>query len=87
MSGFFISYDGYFSKINLSPFNDHFTSLNFFINENLKVKPQAHSDYIFNRVDDYGLDLDVVFEAKAKEQAILKYREMYGDENCQLAAK
>ena len=57
------------------------------INENLKVKPQAHSDYIFNRVDDHGLDLDVVFEAKAKEQAILKYRELYGETNCLLAAK
>ena len=57
------------------------------LNENLNVKPQAHSDYILNRVNDYGLDLDVVFEAKAKEQAILKYREMYGDENCQLVAK
>ena len=57
------------------------------LNENLNVKPQAHSDYIFNRVNDHGLNLDVVFEAKAKEQAILKYRELYGDENCQLAAK
>ncbi len=57
------------------------------LNENLNVKPQAHSDYIFQRVNDYGLNLDVVFEAKAKEQAILKYRELYGDENCQLAAK
>ena len=57
------------------------------LNENLNVKPQAHSDYILNRVNDYGLDLDVVFEAKAKEQAILKYREMYGDENCQLVKK
>ena len=57
------------------------------LNENLNVKPQAHSDYIFEKVNDYGLDLDVVFEAKAKEQAILKYRELHGDENCQLAAK
>lgn len=57
------------------------------LNENLNVKPQAHSDYILQKVNDYGLDLDVVFEAKAKEQAILKYRELYGDENCQLAAK
>ena len=57
------------------------------LNENLNVKPQAHSDYILNKVNDYGLNLDVVFEAKAKEQAILKYREMYGDENCQLVAK
>lgn len=57
------------------------------LNENLNVKPQAHSDYILQKVNDYGLDLDVVFEAKAKEQAILKYRELYGEENCQLAAK
>ncbi len=57
------------------------------LNEGLNVKPQAHSDYIFQEVKDYGLDLDVVFEAKAKEQAILKYREIYGEENCQLAAK
>ena len=48
------------------------------LNEGLNVKPQAHSDYIFQEVKDYGLDLDVVFEAKAKEQAILKYRELYG---------
>jgi UV DNA damage endonuclease len=57
------------------------------LNEGLKVKPQAHSDYIFKEVQDYGLDIDVVFEAKAKEQAILKYRELYGDKQCQLLAK
>ena len=45
------------------------------------------SDYIFQEVQDYGLDIDVVFEAKAKEQAILKYRELYGDKQCQLLAK
>jgi UV DNA damage endonuclease len=44
------------------------------LNEGLDVKPQAHSDYILKEVQDYGLDIDVVFEAKAKEQAILKYR-------------
>ena len=57
------------------------------LNEGLKVKPQAHSDYILQEVQDYGLDIDVVFEAKAKEQAILKYRELYGDKQCQLLAK
>jgi UV DNA damage endonuclease len=57
------------------------------LNEGLNVKPQAHSDYIFQEVQDYGLDIDVVFEAKAKEQAILKYREIYGDKQCQLLAK
>ena len=43
-------------------------------------------DYGYDE-EDYKKEIDVVFEAKAKEQAILKYREMYGDENCQLAAK
>lgn len=58
------------------------------LNEGLNVKPQAHSDYILQEVKDYGLNLDVVFEAKAKELAILKYRELYGDKNkCLLAAK
>ena len=58
------------------------------LNEGLNVKPQAHSDYILQEVKDYGLNLDVVFEAKAKELAILKYRELYGDKSkCLLAAK
>jgi len=57
------------------------------LNEGLDVKPQAHSDYILQEVQDYGLDIDVVFEAKAKEQAILKYREIYGDKQCLLTAK
>ena len=57
------------------------------LNENLNVKPQAHSDYILQKVNDHGLDIDVVFEAKAKEMSILKYRELYGNEKCQLIAK
>lgn len=47
------------------------------LNENLNVKPQAHSDYIFNKINDWGLDIDVVLEAKAKELSILKYRELF----------
>lgn len=50
------------------------------LNEGLNVKPQAHSDYILQEVQDYGLDIDVVFEAKAKEQAILKYRELFSQD-------
>lgn len=57
------------------------------LNEGLNVKPQAHSDYILQEVKDYGMNLDVVFEAKAKELAIIKYRELYGEEKCLLAAK
>ncbi len=42
-----------------------------------KTKVQAHSDYIIDRIDPYGLDIDIVVEAKAKEQAILRYRDIY----------
>ena len=38
---------------------------------------QAHSDYIIDQIDPYGLDIDIVVEAKAKEQAILRYRDIY----------
>ena len=40
-----------------------------------KIKEQAHSDYITEEIKDYGLDIDVVVEAKAKELAVKKYYE------------
>ena len=49
------------------------------LNENLNVKPQAHSDYVFKKINDWGLDIDVVLEAKAKELSILKYRELFNN--------
>ena len=35
-----------------------------------KIKDQAHSDYIKKLPNTYGHDLDIMVEAKAKEQAI-----------------
>ena len=40
---------------------------------NDKLKPQAHSDYIKEIPNTYGLDLDVMVEAKAKELSILPF--------------
>ena len=40
---------------------------------NNKEKPQAHSDYINALPNTYGLDLDIMVEAKAKELAILPF--------------
>lgn len=40
---------------------------------NIKEKPQAHSDYINSLPNTYGLDVDIMVEAKAKELAILPY--------------
>ena len=38
-----------------------------------KQKPQAHSDYINSIPNTYGLDVDIMVEAKAKELAILPF--------------
>ena len=41
--------------------------------EDETAKPQAHSDYIYSKIDTYGHDLDIVVEAKAKELTVLNY--------------
>jgi len=40
---------------------------------NNKLKPQAHSDYITSLPNTYELDVDIMVEAKAKELAILPF--------------
>jgi len=42
-----------------------------------KIKDNAHSDYIYNYIDDYGLDIDIMIEAKAKELALIGYRKLW----------
>ena len=37
------------------------------------IRAQAHSDLIYNKINTYGLKLDIVIEAKSKELAIFKY--------------
>jgi UV DNA damage endonuclease len=39
-----------------------------------KIRPHAHSDYVNGPVDDYGYDLDVMIEAKAKELALFNLK-------------
>ena len=41
-----------------------------------KIRPQAHSDYINNRVDTYNQAIDIMLECKHKELALIKYREL-----------
>jgi UV DNA damage endonuclease len=36
------------------------------------IRPQAHSDIIYEKIQTYGLSPDIVIEAKLKEQAIFK---------------
>jgi UV DNA damage endonuclease len=43
------------------------------INEGATGNPRAHSDFALNYIDDYGLDIDIDLEVKAKELAYFKY--------------
>jgi len=47
------------------------------LNEGLNVKPQAHSDYILNKIELYGLDVDVMIEAKCKELTVQDYKQKF----------
>ena len=42
-----------------------------------KLRLQAHSDYIVEKINTYDMPIDIVIEAKAKELALLKYRDIY----------
>jgi UV DNA damage endonuclease len=46
------------------------------LNENVQGNPRAHSDYAFNKIDDYNLNIDVDLETKAKELSWFKYQEL-----------
>jgi len=41
------------------------------------IRVQAHSDYIYNEIDTYGHDIDIMVEAKRKELAVQKYMELH----------
>ena len=42
-----------------------------------KIKPQAHSDYVLDYIDTYGHNVDIMVEAKHKELAVSKYKELH----------
>jgi UV DNA damage endonuclease len=44
---------------------------------NNSINPRAHSDFISNKINTFDLDIDVMIEAKAKELALLKYRQIH----------
>ena len=44
---------------------------------NPKIKPQAHSDYVYDYINTYGNDVDIMIEAKHKELAVEKYRQIH----------
>lgn len=48
---------------------------------NPKDKAQAHAEYILEEINNYDEDVDIMLECKAKELALLKYREQYRKQN------
>ena len=45
--------------------------------ENDTARVTAHADYVYNLINDYGFNVDVDLEAKAKELALFHYRKSY----------
>ena len=45
--------------------------------ENDKIKPQAHSDYISDYINTYEVDVDIMVEAKKKELTLFRYKSVY----------
>ena len=39
---------------------------------------RAHHDYVRSRVNNYGHNIDIMMEAKAKELSVLEYNKKYG---------
>ena len=46
--------------------------------EDDKIRPQAHSDYVYDKINTYGNNIDIMIEAKHKELAVAKYLELHG---------
>jgi len=44
-----------------------------------KIRPNAHSDYVYDYINTYGFDVDIMIEAKCKERAVLKYLSLWDD--------
>jgi len=47
------------------------------LHEDATVMARAHADYIYEPINDYGLNLDIELEAKAKERAVQKYMKQF----------
>ena len=57
---------------NIKPVVHYSESRNIEKNDN-SIRPQAHSDYIYNFINTYNHNVDIMIEAKQKELAVQKY--------------
>ena len=49
--------------------------------EDEKAKKEAHSDWVHEKINTYGKDIDIVLETKMKELSVIKYRDEFGNMN------
>lgn len=45
--------------------------------EDSSVIARSHADHVYEKINNYGLTIDIEVEAKAKDLAVLKYREQF----------
>jgi UV DNA damage endonuclease len=48
------------------------------LHEDTTSKLEAHSDWLYEKFENFGYDVDVELECKQKDLALLKYRKVYG---------
>ena len=41
--------------------------------------PRAHHDYVYDKIESYGMNFDIMMEAKAKELSVLEYKKRHLD--------
>ena len=49
--------------------------------EDEKAKKEAHSDWVHEKINTYGKDIDIVLETKMKELSVIRYRKEFGNMN------
>ena len=48
--------------------------------DDASIRPQAHSDFVLNPVENYGQEHDIMLECKKKELGLFKYRKVLKNE-------
>lgn len=49
-------------------------------NEDTACKKEAHADWVYEPINSYGKDVDIVLEAKMKELSVFRFREQFGSD-------
>ena len=72
-------------KVAISTWGDivpvvHYSESRNIEQEDDKIRPQAPSDYVYDYINTYGNEVDIMVEAKAKELSVLKYKQIHFEE-------